>query len=89
MNEEQSTAPIHHTIIIGAGASGLFCAGSFDAPKLVLEAQPSVAQKVFFSGGKKCNFTNKFVSAADYDCTQNIFVKTHWPLSSQKILPIC
>ena len=75
MNEEQSTTHIYHTVIIGAGASGLFCAGSFDAPKLVLEAQSSAAQKVFFSGGKKCNFTNKFVSAADYDCTQKHFCK--------------
>ena len=35
-NEFKNT--IFHTAIIGAGASGLFCAGSFNARKIVLEA---------------------------------------------------
>ena len=76
MKEEQSTAPIYHTVIIGAGASGLFCAGSFKAPKLVLEAKSAPALKVSFSGGKKCNFSNLTVSAADYESAQKHFCKS-------------
>lgn len=57
---------IFHTAIIGGGASGLFCAGSFNNRKIVLEANSQPAIKVSVSGGGKCNFTNKMVSAKDY-----------------------
>ena len=70
-----TTPPFYHTAIIGGGASGLFCAGSFDAPKIVLEALENPAQKVSVSGGGKCNFSNRFISAADYDCQQKHFCK--------------
>ena len=70
-----TSTPFYHTAIIGAGASGLFCAGSFDAPKIVLEANSRPAQKVRVSGGGKCNFTNRFVSAADYESQQKHFCK--------------
>ena len=69
------TAPYFHTAIIGGGASGLFCAGSFQAAKIVLEANPTPAQKVAISGGGKCNFSNRFVRAADYVCGQKHFCK--------------
>lgn len=71
-----TTPSFYHTAIIGAGASGLFCAGSFDAPKIVLEANTRPAQKVNVSGGGKCNFTNRFVSAADYDSQRPHFCKS-------------
>ncbi|MBR4682429.1 MAG: aminoacetone oxidase family FAD-binding enzyme [Elusimicrobiaceae bacterium] len=66
---------IFHTAIVGAGASGLFCAGSFSAPKIVLEANQSPARKVAVSGGGKCNFSNQLVSAAHYDSQNKHFCK--------------
>ena len=57
---------LFHTAIIGGGAAGLFCAGSFNTPKIILEASEHPAQKLHVSGGGKCNFTNRFVSAHDY-----------------------
>ena len=55
-----------HTIIIGAGASGLMCAGSFDAPKLVLEHNAGAGAKLNITGGGKCNIANVYARARDY-----------------------
>ena len=68
--------PFFHTAIIGAGASGLFCAGSFNAPKIVLDANSQPARKVAVSGGGQCNFSNRFVSAANYDSQHKHFCKS-------------
>lgn len=65
----------YHTAIIGAGASGLFCAGSFNTPKIILDHNDHPGAKVSVSGGGKCNFTNRFVSAADYLSDQKHFCK--------------
>ena len=59
----------YQVIIIGAGASGLFCA--LHAAKqgkqvLLLDHQNEAGQKLSISGGKKCNFTNLDVSVANY-----------------------
>ena len=67
------TQEIWHTVIIGAGASGLMCAGSFDAPKLVLEHNNAPGRKLNITGGGKCNFTHKTLSAKDYVCSQKHF----------------
>lgn len=58
--------PIWHTLIIGGGAAGLFCAGSFGAEKVLLEHNPQVGAKLNISGGGKCNFSNIGVSPRDY-----------------------
>lgn len=71
----QKQTEIWHSIIIGAGASGLFCAGSFAAPKLVLEHNDRAGKKLSVTGGGKCNFTNLFVSANDYISSQKHFCK--------------
>ncbi|MBR3632256.1 MAG: aminoacetone oxidase family FAD-binding enzyme [Elusimicrobiaceae bacterium] len=55
-----------HTVIIGAGASGLFCAGSFSSPKLVIEHNPRAGRKLSITGGGKCNITHRQISAQDY-----------------------
>ncbi len=65
----------YHTAIIGAGASGLFCAGSFHAPKILIDHNKLPGVKVGVAGGGKCNFTNRFVTAADYLCAQKHFCK--------------
>ncbi|WP_458401831.1 NAD(P)/FAD-dependent oxidoreductase [Candidatus Avelusimicrobium sp.] len=65
-----------HSIIVGAGAAGLFCAGSFAAPKLVLEHNALPGKKLAVTGGGKCNFTNIYVSASDYVSRQKHFCKS-------------
>ena len=48
-------------VILGAGAAGLFCAGSGLAPGrrvLVLDHASKPAEKIRISGGGRCNFTN-------------------------------
>ncbi|MBR2082154.1 MAG: aminoacetone oxidase family FAD-binding enzyme [Elusimicrobiaceae bacterium] len=66
----------YHTAIIGAGASGLFCAGSFSRSKIILDHNPRPGVKVKISGGGKCNFTNRNVTACDYDSQNKHFCKS-------------
>jgi predicted Rossmann fold flavoprotein len=59
----------YDVVILGAGASGLFCA--FTAAKrglsvLVLEKANKVGKKILMSGGGRCNFTNHFVEANNF-----------------------
>ncbi len=56
-------------IIIGAGASGLFCAigaGRRGRSVLVLDHARQIGNKIRISGGGRCNFTNLLVSAEHY-----------------------
>jgi predicted Rossmann fold flavoprotein len=46
------------TVILGAGAAGLFCAGRCGPGALVLDHASRPAEKVRLSGGGRCNFTN-------------------------------
>jgi len=54
------------TIIIGAGAAGLFCAAHTGGRTLVLDHAAKPAEKVRISGGGRCNFTNLDVTAANF-----------------------
>ncbi|MCO4782346.1 MAG: aminoacetone oxidase family FAD-binding enzyme [Candidatus Cloacimonetes bacterium] len=59
----------YDVVILGAGASGLFCA--FHLAKrgkkvLVLEHNKFAGKKILVSGGGKCNFTNQDVSINNY-----------------------
>lgn len=59
----------YDVIVLGAGASGLFCA--FTAAQrgrrvLVLERANKVGKKILMSGGGRCNFTNHFVEAENF-----------------------
>ena len=65
----------YHTAIIGAGASGLFCAGSFATPKMIIDHNKVPGVKVGVSGGGKCNFSNILVTAADYQSQSKHFCK--------------
>ena len=50
------------SVIIGAGAAGLFCAGvagQRGLRVLVIDHSPVVAEKIRISGGGRCNFTNR------------------------------
>lgn len=66
-------------IIIGAGAAGLTAAaqvGRCGKSALVIDRNMRPAQKVFISGGGKCNFSNKFVSAGHYISANPHFCKS-------------
>ncbi|PCJ20026.1 MAG: aminoacetone oxidase family FAD-binding enzyme [Candidatus Cloacimonadota bacterium] len=56
-------------IILGAGASGMFCAlhlAKKGKKVLVLEHNKYAGKKILKSGGGKCNFTNKSVKIDNY-----------------------
>lgn len=57
------------TIIIGAGAAGLFCAieaGKRGRNVIVLDHANKAGKKILMSGGGRCNFTNRFVTSDHY-----------------------
>ncbi|MCK6391509.1 MAG: NAD(P)/FAD-dependent oxidoreductase [Azonexus sp.] len=56
-------------IIIGAGAAGMMCAaqaGARGRRVLVLDHAEQLGERIRISGGGRCNFTNREVSAANY-----------------------
>ncbi len=60
-----------NTIIIGAGASGLFLATLLNKNRniekiLILEHNKKMGSKVLISGGGKCNITNKNINSNNY-----------------------
>jgi predicted flavoprotein YhiN len=59
----------YDVLILGAGASGLMCAANL--PKKIsvgiVDANQKAARKLKISGGGKCNITNRYVSAQNYD----------------------
>ncbi len=66
-------------IIIGGGAAGLFCAieaGKRGRKTLVIEHNSEVGRKIFISGGGRCNFTNKSVSANNFVSNNPHFCKS-------------
>lgn len=63
------------TVILGAGAAGLFCAGSIleqggQGRVLVLDHARKPGEKIRISGGGRCNFTN-LATAPDRFLSQN------------------
>ncbi|EKN01415.1 aminoacetone oxidase family FAD-binding enzyme [Acidocella sp. MX-AZ02] len=70
---------LYDAIIIGAGAAGLFCAGSAGLAGqrvLVLEHGPEPGRKILISGGGRCNFTNLDVSARNFLSANPHFAKS-------------
>src|SRR3989337_3922457 len=66
-------------IIIGAGASGLFCAaecGKRGRSVLILDHAKRPCSKVIISGGGRCNFTNLRVTADHYLSNNPHFCKS-------------
>ncbi len=69
---------IYDGLIIGGGASGLFCA--YQAAQrgksiLLLDHNQKLARKIKVSGGGRCNFTNLNANASHYICSSPHFVK--------------
>lgn len=75
MNETQ----IYDVTVLGAGASGLYCA-MYAAQRglsvAVLDHGQKPARKVRVAGGGKCNFTNMNVEPHNYICANPHFVKS-------------
>ena len=66
-------------IIIGAGASGLFCAaqlGQAGKNVVVLDSGKKIGRKILMSGGGFCNFTNLDVTPQHYLSQNCHFVKS-------------
>lgn len=74
-------------IIVGAGASGLFLASKIVNKKVaILEQNEKVAKKILISGGGKCNFTNRFISAKNYLGDENFTDEILKNLSFDEVL---
>jgi predicted Rossmann fold flavoprotein len=66
-------------VIIGAGASGLFCAaeaGKRGKSVLLLDHAQKIGSKIRVSGGGKCNFTNLYISSEHYISQNPHFCKS-------------
>lgn len=64
-----SSSPMYDSIVLGAGAAGLFCAaiaGARGLRVLLLEAGDRAGRKILISGGGRCNFTNLHTVPANY-----------------------
>ncbi|VEG12319.1 NAD(P)/FAD-dependent oxidoreductase [Moraxella cuniculi] len=67
------------TLIIGAGASGLFCAfhlANFGKSVLVLDHANKAGKKILMSGGGRCNFINRQVQTHHFVSQNPHFVKS-------------
>ncbi len=67
------------SVIIGAGAAGMFCAARAGATAkrvLVLDHARAPGEKIRISGGGRCNFTNLDVSAANFLSENPHFAKS-------------
>jgi len=70
---------VFDTLIIGAGAAGLFCGAqvaSAGQSVLVLDHSKKPAEKVRISGGGRCNFTNMHTAASNFISENPHFAKS-------------
>lgn len=72
------------TIIIGAGAAGLFCAQFCGPRSLVIDHARAPGEKIRISGGGRCNFTNlhagpeNFLSRNPHFCKSALARYSQW-----------
>lgn len=81
MDNHRTKQPSTHydVIIIGAGASGLYCAltaGRRGRRVLVLDHANKAGKKILMSGGGRCNFTNYFVEPEHFISANQHFCKS-------------
>lgn len=75
----QSPQPTFDVVIIGAGASGLFCAinaGKRGKSVLVIDHANKAGKKILMSGGGRCNFINMTVSHHNFVGDNPDFVRS-------------
>ena len=79
-NPRNAAAHNHYdVIVIGAGASGLYCAltaGRRGRRVLVLDHANKAGKKILMSGGGRCNFTNYFVEPEHFIGSNAHFCKS-------------
>lgn len=72
------------TLILGAGAAGLFCAAHAGPSTLVIDHAKAPGEKIRISGGGRCNFTNlgtapqNFLSENPHFCKSALKRYTQW-----------
>jgi len=72
------------TLILGAGAAGMFCAAQAGPGTLVIDHAKAPGEKIRISGGGRCNFTNlgtthaNFLSANPHFCKSALGRYTPW-----------
>ncbi|KPP92069.1 MAG: putative oxidoreductase with FAD/NAD(P)-binding domain YhiN [Rhodobacteraceae bacterium HLUCCA08] len=72
------------TLILGAGAAGLYCAAHAGPGTLVVDHARAPGEKIRISGGGRCNFTNlhcapeAFVSENPHFCKSALARHTQW-----------
>ncbi|MGB0960200.1 MAG: NAD(P)/FAD-dependent oxidoreductase [Halocynthiibacter sp.] len=65
------------TLILGAGAAGLMCAGQIRSGRvLLIDHAKRVGEKIRISGGGRCNFTNLDIGAENYISENPHFMKS-------------
>ncbi|WP_084863182.1 NAD(P)/FAD-dependent oxidoreductase [Salibaculum halophilum] len=73
-----------NTLILGAGAAGLYCAAHAGPGTLVVDHAKAPGEKIRISGGGRCNFTNlyagpdNFLSANPHFCKSALARHTQW-----------
>jgi predicted Rossmann fold flavoprotein len=76
----------YDVIVIGGGAAGLMCAieaGKRGRRALIIERAEKIGKKILISGGGRCNFTNKKISAKNFLSQNEHFCKSAFARYSQ------
>ncbi len=87
MNESN----LFDVIIVGAGASGLMCAlqcARRGKRVLLLEKERQAGRKILVSGNGRCNMTNAYVSAQDYNGDEKLLQSVLQKFPFQKCLTL-
>lgn len=66
----------YDTIILGAGAAGMMCAGRTPGRVLVVDHAAAPGEKIRISGGGRCNFTNLGTTPANFLSENRHFAKS-------------
>ena len=79
---------IYDVLILGAGASGLMCAGNL-AKKMqvgIIDVNEKPAKKLKISGGGKCNITNNSVELYNFDGDTELLTSVFKKFNKEKLL---
>ena len=82
--ERQAVLMNVDTLILGAGAAGLYCAAQLPPGTLVIDHAKRPGEKIRISGGGRCNFTNlhsepaAFLSENPHFCKSALARHTQW-----------